>query len=110
MTTEYASADDLFGGDLETADVELPGGRRVKVRGMSRYELHLSGKGSEDSADIEAKILTMCVVEPALTAKQAEAWLKSATPGALAKVLTRIRELSGLAEGADKSDVAPVRD
>lgn len=104
--TEYASVDDLVEGDVTgtTRDVALPGGRAVKVRGMSRMELMLTRKGTEDPAVIEQRMLAFCLVEPRMTAKQVEAWQKASTPMVMAPVTEAIRELSGLGEGADKSD------
>lgn len=106
--TEYASADDLItdDGPAETKDVTLPNGKVVKVRGLTRFELILSGKNTEDAALIERRNVSMCLVEPRMSIGQVEAWQKR--PGsvrALADVTAAIRELSGLGEGADKSDL-----
>lgn len=102
----YASFDDLITPvDDNTADVELPGGRRVKVRGLTRYELLLNAKGADDAALIERRNLATCMVEPKMTLAQVEKWQKSSTPDVIGKVTNAIRELSGLAEGASKSDV-----
>lgn len=105
--TQYASADDLTAViEPETRDVTLPNGKVVKVRGLSRMELILSGKNTEDSALIERRNVATCLVEPRMTEKQVEAWQRS--PGsvqALARVSEAIRDLSGLGEGAGKSDV-----
>jgi len=104
--TEYASLDDLTTGDVtgNTRDVELPNGKTVKVRGMSRFELIQSRKGTEDPGEIERRMLSYCLVEPRLTDRQVEAWQKATTPMVIAPVTEAIRELSGLGEGADKSD------
>jgi hypothetical protein len=106
--TEYASADDLLAADPagpETADIELPTGKVIKVRGMTRYELMLSRKDTEDIAEIERRMLAFCMVEPRMTAKQVEAWQKGSKPMVMAPVIEKIRELSGLGEGAQKSGV-----
>ncbi|MEV6306483.1 hypothetical protein AB0M02_44245 [Actinoplanes sp. NPDC051861] len=113
--SEIASIDDLFDGDDVTADVHeltLPNGKVVKVRGLSRYELILAGKGTEDGALIERRNIQMCMVEPAMTLGQVEAWQKRsrAGGGGYALVSKTIRDLSGLGEGADKSDLRAVRD
>ena len=110
--TEYASTDDLLAGDgPDTTDVTLPNGKVVKVRGLTRFELIVNGKGTEDAALIERRNVATCMVEPRMTEGQVEAWQKR--PGsvkALADVTTAIRDLSGLGEGAAKSGVDEVRD
>lgn len=109
---EYATADDLIADEYrDTAgDVTLPNGKVVKVRGLTRHELFANGRGTEDNNVIEVRNLVSCMVEPKLTLPQAEAWHRAASVKTLQLVQDKIRELSGLAEGADKSDVAEVRD
>jgi hypothetical protein len=111
MTEHYASASDLLDDATdETRDVDLPNGRRVKVRGLTRFELLMTGKGTEDTALIERRNIALCMVEPPMTEKQVEAWQKSSRPDVFAAITVAIRDLSGLGEGANKSDVAEVRD
>jgi hypothetical protein len=109
--TEYASADDLIADEVSTntQDVTLPNGKVVKVRGLSRFELLLNGKGTEDSALIERRNVATCMVQPRMTEKQVEAWQKASNPTALAAITVAIRDLSGLGEGAAKSDLPEVR-
>jgi hypothetical protein len=106
--TEYASVDDLTADEVQsgTADVTLPNGKVVKVRGLSRFELLLSGKNTDDAALIERRNVSMCMVSPAMTEKQVEAWQRRSGPVALGLVTKAIRDLSGLGEGADKSGVS----
>ena len=106
--SDYASLDDLTSESPvdQTADVELSGGRRVKVRGLSRYELLLNGKGTDDSAEIERRNLACCMVEPKLNVAAVEKWQKNSKPGDIGKVTDAIRALSGLGEDARKSDVS----
>lgn len=109
MSTEYASIADLTADEVTTAegeDFELPDGKKIRIRGMSRWEQLQAGKGTEDNAEIEARILSFCSVTPRLTAAQVTAVQKGKPPMYLAGVYGRIREMSGLAEGAAKSDVA----
>ncbi len=104
--TEYASIDDLTAAvEPETKDVTLPDGKVVKVRGLTRIELLLSAKGTDDTALVERRNVAACMVEPRMTLQQVEAWQKR--PGsvvAIGDVTTAIQELSGLGEGAAKSD------
>jgi hypothetical protein len=106
---EYASADDLAGSDeldVNAEDVTLPSGRKVRVRGLSRYELMVLGKNIDDPALVERRHVIACMVAPQLTAAQVEAWQKRSTAGGDFKVLSeKIRDLSGIAEGAQKSPV-----
>jgi hypothetical protein len=105
MDVEYALVDELTTAtDPETRDVPLPNGKAVKVRGLTRMELMLSRKGTEDPAVVEQRTLAFCMVAPPMTAKQVEAWQKVSGPMVIAPVTEAIRELSGLGEGADKSD------
>lgn len=110
--TEYASIEDLTSDEVSdnTQDVTLPGGKVVKVRGLTRYELLLNGKNTEDAALIERRNVATCMVEPRMSEAQVEKWQKAKNPIALGLVTTAIRDLSGLGEGAGKSDVDQVRD
>jgi hypothetical protein len=110
--TEYSSADDLTAGDLgDGEDFTLPSGKTVRVRGLSRHELIFNGKGTEDAIVIERRNLVSALVEPKLTLPQAEAWQRSSKAGGDIKALgEKIRDLSGLGEGAQKSEVAEVSD
>lgn len=111
--TEYASIDDLTAGSLDdqAEDLTLPSGKVVRVRGLSRYELMFNGKGTEDSRVIEVRNAVSCLVQPKLTVAQAEQWQRRSLAGGDFKVLSeKIRDLSGLGEGADKSDPGAVRE
>jgi hypothetical protein len=105
--TEYASLADLTADQLSdhTEDVPYGAGLVVKVRGMSRFEMMLSRKDTDDAGEIERRMLSYCLLEPKITVKQAEAWQKGTDPMALVPVTEAIRRLSKLGEGADKSDV-----
>lgn len=109
--TEYLSPDELLIGEDDTEDVQLSKGT-VKVRGLSRQEWFFVGKTSEGDGDVaEATMLSIAMVEPAMRVKQVEAWRKR--PGAatdVARVTEAVRRLTGVAEGAGKSDVAPAGD
>jgi hypothetical protein len=104
---EYASFDELIEDEAGPQDVPLGGGRTVQVRGLSRFEWFLAGKDTDGDANaFEVKMITMGLVTPKLSGKQVEAWRKR--PGTvpdLSAVSDKIRELSGIGEGADKSSV-----
>jgi len=103
----YANIDDLFGQAVDaTEDVDLGDGRLIKVRGLTRYELLLNVKNTDDALLVERRNIACCVVEPKLTEAQVEKWQKSSRPDVLGRVTDAIRRLSGLSEGAPKSDVS----
>lgn len=109
---EYASVDDLLADQFSdnTRDVALANGKTVKVRGMTRMELLLTRKGTEDAGEIERRMLAYCMVAPKMTVQQAGAWQKATGPMVMVPVTEAIRELSGLGEGADKSDLPAAGD
>lgn len=108
----YADADAFTGEDAYAADeldVQLSRGRVVRVRGLSRLELMNGGKGTEDNALIERRMIVDAMIRPRMKLAQVEAWQKR--PGSivdLALVTTAIRNLSGLGKGADKSRLAQI--
>jgi hypothetical protein len=108
VDVQYASFDDLVSGSLEDGaeDLILPSGKVVRLRGLSRHELMFNGKGAEnDNALIERRNVVSCLLQPKLTLPQVEKWQRNSAAGGDFKVLSeRIRDLSGLGEGADKSD------
>lgn len=111
--TEYASFEDLTATPEvpETEDVELPSGKVVQIRPLSRHQLITMGKGTEDASLVERRMITYCLVQPKLTIAQVETWQRQ--DGSIrdfARITTAVRQLSGLAEGAAKSDVDEVRD
>jgi hypothetical protein len=107
---DYADKEELFADDEpETCEVALSSGKVVEVRGLTRYELLLNGKNTDDSALIERRNVATCLVYPVLTLVEVERWQRSRGRGKIsdfAKVTNAIRDLSGLGEGAAKSDVA----
>lgn len=108
--TEYASTDDLIAGEDPAEDLPLPSGRTVRVRGLSRYEWFLVGKRSSDNGNDgnvgEILMIKMGLVEPKMTDAQVTTWRKRSGAGRdIAAVSDRIRELTGVSEGADKSPV-----
>ncbi len=117
MTQEYADFDDLTTPSEEEAgeegkDLVLPSGKKVRVRGLSRYEWFMVGKSGgqgQDGDAAEATLLRLGMVTPKLTVAQAEKWRK--TPGQMADigvVSDRIRQLTGVEQGAQKSAVSGV--
>jgi hypothetical protein len=106
--TEYASLDDLaISADDAAEDLTLSTGKVVKVRGLTRGEHMWITKGVEDdAATIEARTLSKCLLAPVMTLNQARDWIAKTPSQLVGEITTRIRELSGLGEGAQKSDVS----
>lgn len=112
--SEYASFEELTTtnvGEL-TRDVPIGGGKAVQVRALTRYELMLVMKNGQqtDANEAEQEIMSYGLVQPKLSKKQIEAWQKSIVAGdrTLVLISNAIKELSGLVEGADKSDLSDV--
>jgi hypothetical protein len=106
VEAQLATFDDLIAGagPVEVQAVTLSTGNVVKVRGMTRFEIHLGGKDTDDAAVIESRNLSYGLVEPKITPAQALHWMKTAPAGGdVARVSRKIRDLSGLGPGADKS-------
>lgn len=111
--TDYLSPDDLItepDGD-GGIDVELPSGGRVRVRGLSRDEHLWIGKGTNDAAEIERRLLSRALIAPSMTEAQVGAWQKRrGSTQDVGTVSDAVRAVSGMGEGAAKSGVAEVRD
>lgn len=105
---QYASAQDLLSVQLDDEAVPfvLPSGARVLIRGLSRFELLANGKGTDDAGVMEIRNVASCLVAPKLTVDQAREWSRRSLAGGDFRALSeKIRELSGLGQGADKRDV-----
>lgn len=92
----------LGGGGLDTEEVPIPRlGKNVTVRGMTRMEALLVGK--QDGAEkMEPLAISYALVDPVLTLKEAEQWVRSAGVHEVKTVVQAINRLSGLGQGADK--------
>lgn len=113
--TEYLTPDELIaddaGDDEIGIDVQLPSGGRVRVRGLSRAEHLWIGKGTDDAAEIEARLLSKAMLQPTMSQAQIMAWQKRRGATAdLGAASDAVRSLSGFGEGANKSGVAEARD
>lgn len=109
MSTEYASVEDLTADEVTTSEGEdftLPNGKKLLIRGISRWELQKAGKGEPDAATAEARMLAYAIVKPVMTEAQVTAIQKGKPFDFLQGLWSRVSELSGLSEGAAKSDVA----
>lgn len=107
---DYLSLDDLTAAPvLDEADVEIRGGRMVRVRALTRGEVNRvrsSVKSIEDaikrSAELERKFIAKAMVNPAMTIPDVERWQENSAAGEMEPVVQKIQELSGLLEGQAK--------
>jgi hypothetical protein len=95
---------------VETREVEIPGVGTVTVRGFTRYELQLAGKNTEDASLVERRLLSYTMVDPDMSEADVESWQMNSPAGEIGPVVLAMRELSGMVEGAAKSNVDQLRD
>src|SRR3546814_749313 len=111
----------LLGKRADTASglpedtVEVDGMGSVLVRGLSRGEVFAMQKskadgGIKDEQAWERRMLSIGLVDPAMTEAEVGEWQRVSPAGEMEPVGQKIRELSALDEGADKSGVSDVRD
>lgn len=110
--TEYASATDLteYTAEDEAEDFTLANGLTVRVRGLTRTEHLWIGKGTDDAAEIEARMLSKALLMPPMTLEQIKEWQKSGASKAVSEISDKVRELSGFAEAAAKRALAAAGD
>jgi hypothetical protein len=111
--SEVVSLDALLAGSLPEDVAEIPGVGAVRVRGLSRAELHLLTKKDGGNPRAETSDLfyfTHGLVEPKVTEAQAHAIFESMGFGALQPVIAKISELSGVSREAQKDAYKSLRD
>jgi hypothetical protein len=92
----------LAQGRLPEEDVTLPVGV-VHVRGLSRKEMLALRLPLPEGVTTEQRILTVGMVDPALTLEEVGEWQAVAPSGEIEAVCDTIARLSGAGEGAQKS-------
>jgi len=102
------SKEALFAARLPEDDVEIPGVGSVRVRALSRGEV-FGVQNAKGTPAIERKILALGMVDPTLTESEVQRWQDACPGGELDPVVDKIRELSGLADGAEKAAVLDFR-
>lgn len=85
--------------------VTLPGKGDVLVRGLTRLEAVSLQKVKDDPAALECLIVRLGLVQPSLTEEEVKAWYASDVAGHTDLIVSAVERLSGLSEGAPKSDV-----
>lgn len=101
LTREQILARKLAGAE----PFDLPDGSgQVMLRGLTRNEA-LAVKDGETTADKDDIVVSLGMVEPALSIEDVAAWAAADDAGTLAAISNRISELSRMQEGAGKSGV-----
>jgi len=95
----------LLSNRLGEKTIDIEGVGEVRVRGLSRAEVLLVSKSGGNAELLERKILHHGVVDPQVSEKDVAVLQKNAPSGDLEKLVDAINELSGLGQGAQKSDV-----
>lgn len=111
--SEFASVETLLAAELPEDVAEIPGVGLVKVRGLSRGELHLltkkdGGNPSPETSDLF--YFTHGMVAPKVTEAQARQIFESIGFGALQPVIAKISELSGVSRDDQKAAYKSLRD
>jgi hypothetical protein len=81
---------------LPEKEVDLDGVGTVRVRSLSRAEAGRLKDYTDNADDAEVYVLTVGLVDPALTEEEVRQWLQGATAGEVDIVTTAILGLSGL--------------
>lgn len=108
--SEYASPETLIQVRAGEEDVTLPSGALVRVRGLSRGEVFMMQKsradgGIRDEAAWERRMIHLAMLQPELSEEQVGTWQQGPAGGDLETLGEKIRELSKLGQGAEKSGV-----
>lgn len=95
---------DLLRRRIQEAEVKIDELGVVIVRGLSRGEVFDLRQKKLSLSDLEIATITMCLVEPVMSEDEVRQWYYAAPSGELEGVFHKIREISGLVEGAQKSN------
>jgi hypothetical protein len=107
----YASAGDLFAAATALDDGEdlvLSTGLRVRVRSISRKANLELGKGDPGVAVMEARLIHAGLIEPRMSVAAILELQDKGHTKLIAEISDKIRDLSGMGQGADKSGVQGV--
>lgn len=94
----------LFTPRCPEEDIDIPNVGTVRVRGLTRVESLLISE-MKGNAATERRVISLAMVDPPLTEAEVGQWQKASVAGELQAVAEVVQRLSGLNEGAAKSDV-----
>lgn len=107
---EYLSTEALTADRISTAELvdhEIPGLGWIQIRPLSRAEMIKAGQfGEGKTLEYERYTLSKAVVNPKVTEADVARWQNGSFPTEINAVAMKINEISGIGEGADKSNVA----
>lgn len=95
----------------------MPGVGTVRVRGLSRDEVLVVRKATDNDAAkvdgprilvLERKMIAAAMLDPVMTEAEVGEWQRAAPAGEIEPVVAKVQELSGMSEGAGKSGVQSV--
>lgn len=93
----------LFANQIDgKRPVKLPGVGTVWVRPLSRTEVLEAQDEDLSTAAFEYLLVSMAMVDPELTVDDVRRWASVSPAGHIEKVVSKIRDLSGLNPGADR--------
>lgn len=98
--------DALFERHLDEEDVPLPRGGSVRVRALTRDEALKVSDKEMSRKRMEQIILAKAMVDPVMTEDEIGKWQRASAAGEIQKVADVVQRLSGMVEGAAKSDVS----
>lgn len=103
--------EELFIPDVDEEKVPLLRGGVVRIRSLSRLEvLHIRDTAFPTKAAYEQHVLALVMMDPVMTAEDVAQWQKNSKPKEIEHVMEEVVKVSGLGQGADKSDVQEVPD
>jgi hypothetical protein len=77
--------------------VEIPGKGEVRIRALTRAEMHsMNPNGKTSAADVEYRTVVFGMLEPSLDIKEVKQWANVASVGEFQVVLRAIMRLSGM--------------
>lgn len=85
-----------------TREVPIEDIGNVTVRALSRGEVSRVKRDFPED-QVENALISLALVDPALTPEEVGEWLDEAPAGDSVAVMGAVAELSGMSEGADKS-------
>lgn len=89
--------------------VDLPGTGTVRVRGLTREEVHALAPLKKDQGTLERRIIHMGLISPSLSEEDVVVWYGSAPAGHTDLIVGAVSRLSGLFADSSKSGVPAVR-
>lgn len=93
----------LFGSQLPTEEIDIPGKGVITVKALNRYEMLMCSRGIDDNdpergIKIEQRMLAAGLLDPKISVKDAERWQRAAPAAEITPVLNAINRLSGVSQ------------